>query len=86
MPNPTPLISIFEAYLYIIFRIRIFRQPSVCSGRYPGNEWVSNWDETTEGPAEETEGCPSALLTKNAVPARLCRAHGMYLFTLVEEM
>ncbi|KPJ10261.1 CUGBP Elav-like family member 4 [Papilio machaon] len=60
--------------------IRIFRQPSLCPGRYPGNEWVSNWYETTKGPAEETQGRQSALLTQNAVPARLCRAHGFVSF------
>lgn len=56
------------------FRLRVLRQPDLGPGCDPGNEWFSNWHEATKGPAEAAKGRSSALLTRDAVPARFQRA------------
>lgn len=45
-----------------VLRFRIIRQPDVGTGRHIGDERFPNRHETTEGAAEEGQGCVQALL------------------------
>lgn len=57
-------------------RFRIVRQPDVSPGGHPSDERLPDRHEAAEGAAEAAQGCQSALLTLDAVPARSLRDHG----------